>query len=84
MLILVANAYGAVSVGRGGWRGVEPFPPQSVDTICLRLGGYAPKFVWHSIEVFEPKLIIEAKEDRYDEDGNEQFKIESSEAQQLG
>ena len=45
-------------------------------------GCQIPKGVWHSIEVFEPTLIIEAKEGRYGEDGSEQFKPESSENQQ--
>lgn len=45
-------------------------------------GCQIPKGVWHSIEVFEPTVIIEAKEGRYGEDGSEQYKPKSSEAQQ--
>lgn len=49
------------------------------------LGNYGcqiPKGVWHTVEVFEPTLIIEAKDGRYGEDGSEQYKPKSSEAQQ--
>ena len=38
------------------------------------LGNYGcqiPKGVWHSVEVFEPTVLIEAKEGRYGEDGSE-------------
>ena len=46
------------------------------------LGNYGcqiPKGVWHTVEVLEPTLIIEAKDGRYGEDGSEQFGVESSE-----
>ena len=49
------------------------------------LGNYGcqiPKGVWHSVEVFEPTVIIEAKEGRYGEDGSEQFRVESSDTRQ--
>ena len=41
-------------------------------------GCQIPKGVWHSIEVFEPTVIIEAKDGRYGEDGSEQFRLEFS------
>ena len=34
-------------------------------------GCQIPKGVWHSVEVFEPTVLIEAKEGRYGEDGSE-------------
>ncbi len=41
-------------------------------------GCQIPKGVWHCVKVFEPTLIIEAKDGRYGEDGSEQFKPEST------
>ncbi len=43
--------------------------------LCPALGNYGcqiPKGAWHSVEVFEPTVIMEAKDGRYGEDGSEQ------------
>ena len=40
------------------------------------LGNYGcqiPAGVWHSVEVFEPTVIFEAKDGRFGEDGSERF-----------
>lgn len=34
-------------------------------------GCVVPKNVWHSVEVFEPSVIYEAKDGKYGEDGSE-------------
>ena len=36
-----------------------------------KLGCVVPKGVWHSIEVYEPSVIYEAKGGKYGEDGSE-------------
>ena len=36
-------------------------------------GCQIPMGVWHSVEVFEPTVIMEAKDGRYGEDGSENF-----------
>ncbi len=36
-------------------------------------GCQVPKGGWHSVEVFEPSVIMEVKEGRYGEDGSEQL-----------
>ena len=36
-------------------------------------GCQVPKGVWHSVEVFVPTVILEAKDGRYGEDGSENF-----------
>lgn len=36
-------------------------------------GCQIPAGVWHSVEVFEPTLIFEAKDGRFGEDGSERF-----------
>ncbi len=49
--------------------------------LCPSQGSFGcriPKGVWHCVEVFEPTLIIEAKDGRYGEDSSEQFKPESA------
>lgn len=37
-------------------------------------GCVVPMSTWHSIEVFEPSVIYEAKDGKYGEDGSEMFK----------
>lgn len=44
-----------------------------LDPVLENYGCQISKGVWHSIEVFEPTLIIEAKDGRYGEDGSEQM-----------
>ena len=38
-------------------------------------GCQIPKGTWHSIEAYEPSVIIEAKEGKYGEDGSEQLDL---------
>ena len=38
-----------------------------------RYGCQVPAGVWHTVEVFEPSVIIEAKDGRYGEDGSERL-----------
>ena len=38
-------------------------------------GCQIPKNTWHSIEAYEPSVIIEVKDGRYGEDGSEQFDL---------
>ena len=47
-------------------------------TLCPANGAYGceiPLGAWHSIEVYEPSVIFEAKDCRYGEDGSEFFSI---------
>lgn len=47
-------------------------------TLCPANGAYGceiPLGAWHSIEVYEPSVIFEAKDCRYGEDGSESFPI---------
>ena len=49
---------------------------QEIERIHLnpKNGGYAcqvPKGVWHTVEVYEPSVIFEAKDGAYGEDGSE-------------
>ena len=46
-----------------------------LDPVLENYGCQISKGVWHSIEVFEPTLIIEAKDGRYGEDGSEQMDL---------
>ena len=38
-----------------------------------RFGCQVPKGVWHTVEVFEPSVIYEAKDGKYGEDGSETY-----------
>ena len=40
-----------------------------------RFGCQIPKGTWHSIEAYEPSVIIEVKEGKYGEDGSEQLDL---------
>ena len=42
-----------------------------LNPVSLSFGCQIPKGVWHSIEVYEPSIIFEAKEGRYGHDGSE-------------
>lgn len=47
-------------------------------TLCPANGAYGceiPLGAWHSIEVYEPSVIFEAKDCRYGEDGSEFFPL---------
>ena len=47
-------------------------------TLCPANGAYGceiPLGAWHSIEVYEPSVIFEAKDCRYGEDGSESFPL---------
>lgn len=46
--------------------------------LCPAHGSFGcqiPKGTWHSIEAYEPSVIIEVKDGRYGEDGSEQFDL---------
>lgn len=40
-----------------------------------RYGCQIPAGAWHTVEVFEPSVILEAKDGRYGEDGSERWDI---------
>ena len=42
-----------------------------LNPVSLSFGCQVPKGVWHSIEVYEPSIIFEAKDGRYGHDGSE-------------
>ena len=42
-----------------------------LDPVSLSFGCHVPQGTWHSIEVYEPSIIFEAKEGRYGHDGSE-------------
>lgn len=42
-----------------------------LNPVSLCVGCQVPKGVWHSIEVYEPSIIFEAKKERYGHDGSE-------------
>lgn len=45
-------------------------------TLCPSEGRYGcqiPAGAWHTVEVFEPSVILEAKDGRYGEDGSERW-----------
>ena len=42
-----------------------------LNPVSLSFGCQVPKGSWHSIEVYEPSIIFEAKEGRYGHDGSE-------------
>lgn len=49
---------------------------QEIERICLSpidgmYGCQVPAGVWHSVEVYEPSVIFEAKDGKYGEDGSE-------------
>ena len=47
-------------------------------TLCPSEGRYGcqiPAGAWHTVEVFEPSVILEAKDGRYGEDGSERWDI---------
>lgn len=42
-----------------------------LDPSVCNFGCVVPAGVWHTVEVFEPSVIYEAKDDKYGEDGSE-------------
>ena len=49
-----------------------------LNPVSLSFGCQIPKGVWHSIEVYEPSIIFEAKEGRYGHDGSEYLNPEEA------
>lgn len=43
----------------------------ALDPSVGKYGYVVPKGVWHTVEVFAPTVIFEAKDGRFDEDGSE-------------
>ena len=40
-----------------------------------KFGCQVPKGMWHTVEVYEPSVIFEAKDGKYGEDGSESFRL---------
>lgn len=46
-----------------------------LDPTAGSFGCVVPAGAWHTVEVFEPSVIFEAKDGRYGEDGSETFDV---------
>lgn len=51
----------------------EALALECLDPTVGNFGRIVPKGAWHTVEVLEPSVILEAKEGRYGEDGTESF-----------